>query len=189
MRDRLTAAASAAGVLLLWGCFAAQTDILGPLGPMQYEGSGFPVRRVLACLLAVGFAGVAAFFILRRARRDAATPPSVAVPAEDLGDLDAAEAYTRLLDAVRAALARHDGRPARALTPRELAARPSLRDAASPHPDRLRKLCGRAEGAQYARRRVDRAQIRADLELVDELLQHLASTGAARSPEADEHGA
>jgi len=160
------------------GCAAADTDILGPIGPMEYPSGGPSLPRLLAVALALGFVAVAAYFLRRRWRRRAARgrTPHDAPSLASLDSLEAGDFYARLLGAVRGALLHREGARVRALTPRELAGL-SLTDGegedAAGRAESWRALCRRAEKALYASVPVDAERRRADLLFVNDLLARI----------------
>ncbi len=175
----------------------AQTDIQGPLGPLKlpsYLSTAFLkhrwLRRLVAAVIAVGFAGIGFHYLLRKRReaaliaRASAMPPvrALADEAEHLSD---AEFYARLLRVLREALTPETPRPAAVMTPRELAdlelyAIIEAEQAAGGLHDRWRALCARAERAEYGRARIRGHQRRDDLQLVMDLIGKADLRRAAR---------
>jgi hypothetical protein len=166
-----------------------QSDIRGPLGPLQlpdYLSRAFLkhrwLRRIVAGVLAVGFVFMAFHYLLRKRRRAVfmervSAVPSVHALAAEANKLSDAEFYARLLRVLREALTPQTPRPAAAMTPRELAemelfALVEEEDAvAGGLHERWRGLCARAERAEYGRARFKGGQRREDLQLVMDLIE------------------
>jgi hypothetical protein len=168
-----------------------ETDIKGPLPPLELEERGLPVRRLVAAGVGVGFVAVGAYFLWRRRRRVTARRLRRPAPAQmpDLAGLETPEFYARLLDAARDALDRRAEAHPRTLTPRELAALqpPGLTDG----PEAVRRwhrLCNRAEQALYAATPVQDEKREADRQLVLEILRRLRGSREAQPADPEEEG-
>ncbi len=157
---------TAACVALLAAAAGAE-DIMGPIGPVEAPAPRRPARRTVAALLAVGFVGVAAYWLVRR-RATSAPPAPLELPdRENLAGLDSAEFYGRLLTAARESVS--DEPSASTLTPRELA-RMGPPGARGWSGDRWRDMCRRAERARYAGDDIGAAEREEDLSLLREVL-------------------
>jgi len=175
-----------------------QSDIRGPLGPLQlpeYLSRAFLklrwLRRLVAGVLAVGFALMALHYLWRKRRRAifmerAAAIPRVHTLAAEADQLSDAEFYARLLRVLRDALTPETPRPAAAMTPRELADVELLATVDNGEAvtgglhDRWRALCARAERAEYGRARIRGHQRREDLQLVADLIEKADRRRAVR---------
>ncbi|MGD2175730.1 MAG: hypothetical protein PVJ27_10035 [Candidatus Brocadiaceae bacterium] len=176
MRRTIAALLTASAGALLCAT-AGAADIKESLGPIDYRPSPRLFRRTVAGILAVGFVGVACYFLYRRRRRQRA-PGMVSVPElpdAELEGLGSGEFYARLLAAVRRMLDRKSGQPAHALTPRELAAPEAGVAPDEPTREQWRALCDRAERAQYAGAEVEASRRTEDVALVRNLLGRLAA--------------
>lgn len=159
-RVRLARSAAVALTVLPGAALSrADTEILGPLGPVESGRSfvGLIFLGIACALVALAAAGLCYLAVRRRgARADGAESPDGAEPGEYAGDpfgeidpgSDAAQFYAGLLCAVRSLLGRGAVPDAPSMTPRELRAW-GLRNRGKGL-ERLSELCERAERAEYA---------------------------------------
>ncbi len=183
------ARSAAVGLTVLPGAALsrADTEILGPLGPVE-SGRSLVALILLgvACALAALAAAGLCYLAVRRhgARADGAEPGEYA--GDPFGEIDpggdAAEFYAGLLGAVRSLLGRGAVPDAPSMTPRELRAW-GLRNRGKGL-ERLSELCERAERAEYAGEDVPEGLREQDLAWARRVL----SKGLARRAGGEDEG-